>query len=608
MCGIVGYIGKKNAVPILIDGLKKLEYRGYDSSGIAIYSNNHIIIEKSKGRLTNLEEKIENKNFNSHLGIGHTRWATHGEPSDLNAHPHTNTEETIAVIHNGIIENYLELKNFLESECNIKLKSETDTEVIAHLIDYYFEGNLLDAVYKAVHRMEGAYAIGVICKNEPDKLIAVRKDSPLIIGIGENENFIASDIPAILKHTKNILLVENNEFVEITKDTIQIYDNLKRTVDRKPFEVTWDIESAEKEGYEHFTLKEIHEQPKAVLNTLNHNLKNGKINFENLKITKEELQAFDKIYIIGCGTAYNAGLIGKYALKKFAGINAICDIASEFRYNDPLINEKTLVICISQSGETLDTLQSLRLAKEKGAKILSIVNIVGSSLTRESDYIFYTLGGPEIGVASTKIFTCQLLGFYLISLHFAKLLNKMNDDEISTYINELITIPNKIESILNNQDQIKKISSMQFNNESIFYMGRNIDMEIAYESSLKLKEISYINSFAIGAGELKHGTIALVKENTFVISFATQENLFDKMVSNIKEIKARGAHVLTVVKESSKNIENLCDEILKIPNTFDIFTPLLSIIPMQLLAYYISVMRGNDVDKPRNLAKSVTVE
>ena len=391
-----------------------------------------------------MKKKIENKDFNSHLGIGHTRWATHGEPSDLNAHPHTNTEETIAVIHNGIIENYLELKNFLENECNIKLKSETDTEVIAHLIDFYFEGNLLDAVYKAVHRMEGAYAIGVICKNEPNKLIAVRKDSPLIIGIGENENFIASDIPAILKHTKNILLVENNEFVEITKDTIQIYDNLKRTVDRKPFEVTWDIESAEKEGYEHFTLKEIHEQPKAVLNTLNHNLKNGKINFENLKITKEELESFDKIYIIGCGTAYNAGLIGKYSLKKFAGINAICDIASEFRYNDPLIDEKTLVICISQSGETLDTLQSLRLAKEKGAKILSIVNIVGSSLTRESDYIFYTLGGPEIGVASTKIFTCQLLGFYLISLHFAKLLNKMNDYEISTYINELTTIPSKI--------------------------------------------------------------------------------------------------------------------------------------------------------------------
>lgn len=608
MCGIIGYVGKKNAVPILIDGLKKLEYRGYDSSGIAIYNDNSLLIHKSKGKLKNLENKIEGKTLYSNLGIGHTRWATHGEPSDVNSHPHTNTKETIAVIHNGIIENYLELKSFLQKNSQCVFKSETDTEIIAHLIDYFYKGNLFDAVYKATQKMEGAYAIGVICKDEPNKLIGVRKDSPLIIGIGENENFIASDIPAILKYTKDVLLIENNQFAEITKDEIKVFDNDKNEIKPKFFKVTWDEECAEKEGFDHFTLKEIFEQPKAVHRTLQHNIKNNEIHFENINITKDELKSFNKIYILGCGTAYNAGLIGKYALKKFAGINAMCEIASEFRYNDPIIDENTLVICISQSGETLDTLQSLRLAKEKRAKILSIVNIVGSSITRESDYIFYTLGGPEIGVASTKIFTCQLMGLYLLSLHFGNLLGKLNDDEVKSYINELISIPDKIQKLLDDNEKIKQIASEQFQNESIFYMGRNVDMEIAYESSLKLKEISYINSFAIGAGELKHGTIALVKDETFVISFATQEFLFDKMISNIKEIKARGAYVLTIVKDKCKDISDLYDKVLKIPYTLDIFTPILSIIPMQLLAYYISVMRGNDVDKPRNLAKSVTVE
>ncbi len=608
MCGIIGYVGKKNAVPILIDGLKKLEYRGYDSSGIAIYNDNSLSIHKSKGKLKNLENKIEGKTLYSNLGIGHTRWATHGEPSDVNSHPHTNTRETIAVIHNGIIENYLELKSFLQKNSQCVFKSETDTEIIAHLIDYFYEGNLFDAVYNATQKMEGAYAIGVICKDEPNKLIGVRKDSPLIIGIGENENFIASDIPAILKYTKDVLLIENNQFAEITKDNVKVFDNDKNEIKSKFFKVTWDEECAEKEGFDHFTLKEIFEQPKAVHKTLHHNIKNNEIHFENINITKDELKSFNKIYILGCGTAYNAGLIGKYALKKFAGINAMCEIASEFRYNDPIIDENTLVICISQSGETLDTLQSLRLAKEKRAKILSIVNIVGSSITRESDYIFYTLGGPEIGVASTKIFTCQLMGLYLLSLHFGNLLGKLNGDEVKSYINELISIPDKIQKLLDDSEKIKQIASEQFQNESIFYMGRNVDMEIAYESSLKLKEISYINSFAIGAGELKHGTIALVKDGTFVISFATQEFLFDKMISNIKEIKARGAYVLTIIKDECKDISDLCDKVLKIPYTLDIFTPILSIIPMQLLAYYISVMRGNDVDKPRNLAKSVTVE
>ena len=608
MCGIIGYVGKKNAVPVIIDGLKKLEYRGYDSSGIAVYSDDCIVIEKSKGNLSNLENKIEGKDLYSNIGIGHTRWATHGAPSDINAHPHTNSKNTIAIIHNGIIENYIKLKDFLENECKINLISETDTELIAHLIDYYFEGDIIEAVYKTVERLEGTFTLGIISKSEPEKLIAVRKDSPLIVGIGENENFISSDIPAILKHTRDIILIENDEFLEITKDDVKIYDKFKNPIERKPFKVTWDIESAEKEGFSHFTLKEIYEQPKSFSNTLNHHLLDGKINIDNLNITKEELESFTRIYIVGCGTAYNAGLIGKYAFRKFANIDVVCDISSEFRYNDSTIDNKTLVICISQSGETLDTLQSLRLAKNKGAKILSIVNIVGSSITRESDYVFYTLGGPEIGVASTKIFTCQLLSLYLISLKFGQLLGKIDDNELKTNIDELKTIPNKIQSILDKHEDIKKIALSQYNNDCIFFMGRNIDMEIAYESSLKLKELSYLNCFAIGAGELKHGTISLINEDTFIITIATQKRLFDKILSNVKEVKARGANVLIVVNEDAENVESYSEDILRIPNTFDIFTPILSIIPMQLLAYYIATNRGNDVDKPRNLAKSVTVE
>lgn len=608
MCGIVGYIGTKNAVPILIDGLAKLEYRGYDSAGIAVYNESSVFVEKSKGRLKNLEEKLESSHISGNIGIGHTRWATHGEPSYLNAHPHVNDDASIAVIHNGIIENYLEIKEFLLDECSVSMKTETDTEVIAHLIDYYYDGDLLEATYKAVHRMQGAYAIGVISKNEPDRLIAVRKDSPLIVGLGEHENFIASDIPAILKHTKDVLFIENNEFVEITKESVQIYDALKRKVAREPFHVTWDVESAEKEGFEHFTLKEIHEQPRAVQNTLNSNLKDGLVSPLNMNITKEILEGIDQIYIVACGTAYHAGLIGKYAMKKFAGIKVDCDIASEFRYNDPVINEKTLLIVVSQSGETLDTLQSMRMAKEKGARILSLVNVVGSSIARESDDIFYTVAGPEIGVASTKVFTAQLAGFYLISLHFAKLLGKMSDDAIREMTTELLEIPSKMEQVLEKQSEVQKIASSQFNNESVFFMGRNLDMDIAYESSLKLKEISYINSFAIAAGELKHGTIALIEKGTLVVSIATQDLLFEKMLSNIKEVKSRGAHIFAIAKEGHKTIDTVADEVFFIPKTSDILTPFLSVVPMQLFAYSVSLMRGNDVDKPRNLAKSVTVE
>lgn len=608
MCGIIGYTGSKNALPILIHGLKKLEYRGYDSAGIALLSQGSIFIEKSKGNISNLERKLSNIKLTSNIGIGHTRWATHGEPSDINAHPHTNSINTIAIVHNGIIENYIELKELLEKNFNIKLKSETDTEVIAHLIDHLWNGNLLSTLYKVTQKLTGSYALSVIAKDDPNKIIAVRKDSPLIVGVGENENFIASDIPAILKYTKNVILIENNEFVEITKDYINIYDESGNSIERESIEITWQVEEAEKENFDHFTLKEIHEQPKTLKNILNHNIIKNKLNIQNLNITEEELRNFNKFYIVGCGTAYNAGLIGKYIFRKFVGIDIICEIASEFRYNDPIIDDKTLVICISQSGETLDTIQSLRLAKEKGAKILSIVNIIGSSITRESDYIFYTIGGPEIGVASTKIFTCQLLALNLIALEFGKLLKFLNDNQIEKFLKELQTIPEKAQTILDNTQKIKDIAHKQFQNENIFYMGRTLDMDISFEASLKLKEISYINSFAIGAGELKHGTIALVNDKTFVVALSTQDKLIEKMIANTKEVKARGAKVLAITKETLKFPNDCCDELILIPNTLDIFTPLLSIIPLQLFAYYVSTFRGNDVDKPRNLAKSVTVE
>lgn len=608
MCGIVGYIGSKNAVPILMEGLSKLEYRGYDSAGIAIYTGGHICVEKAKGKLKNLEQKLADKHMEGTIGIGHTRWATHGEPSDLNAHPHVNNQHSIAVIHNGIIENYMEIKAWLRSHCGVELKSETDTEVIAHLVDYYYTDDLFEAVYQATDRLKGAYAIGVICKDDPTKLIAVRKDSPLIVGVAEGEHFIASDIPAVLKYTKDILLIENDEFVVLTADSVTIYDALKRVVTRDILQVTWDLESAEKEGFEHFTLKEIHEQPNAVSQTLKANMQNNLPNIEHIHITKEILLDINKIYVVGCGTAYHAGLLGASVLKKFAHLKVDCEIASEFRYNDPLIDKNTLVIAVSQSGETLDTLQSIRMAKTQGARILSVVNVIGSSITRDSDDVFYTLAGPEIGVASTKVFTAQLTAFYLIALEFARLLGHMDDASIGKFTAQLLTLPSKMQEILNRESELQKIASGQFNNEAVFFIGRNLDMHIAYEASLKLKEISYINSFAIAAGELKHGTIALIEKGTLVISIATQSHLFDKMLSNIKEVKARGAYTLSIAKQTATNIEEVSDEVFFIPDTLDILTPLLSVIPLQLFAYYVSLMRGNDVDKPRNLAKSVTVE
>jgi len=608
MCGIVGYVGTHKAVPYLIEGLSKLEYRGYDSAGIAVNVDHEIQVFKAKGRLRNLEAIID-ENMNSVVGIGHTRWATHGAPSDVNAHPHTNETQTIAVIHNGIIENYMEIKEWLIQDKHVSFKSETDSEVIAHLIDYYYEGDLLDAVYKAVDRMTGAYAIGVIAKQEPNRLVAVRKDSPLIVGLGESENFIASDIPALLKYTRNMLLIENDEFVDLTKDKVTIYNSLKQPIKRDIYEVTWDIDSAEKEGFEHFTLKEIFEQPKGVKETLMRRLNaNDEIVLEGVNLTTEMLSKINKVYIVACGTAYHAGLIGRRAIEMFAKIPVECDVASEFRYRDPFVDENTLFIAVSQSGETLDTLQSIREAKRKGARVLSIVNVVGSSVARESDDLLYTWAGPEIGVASTKAYTTQLVAFYLLALYMGRLNGKLDSQKYTEVINALKEMPDKISLVLDKSPEIQKLAASQFNNEKVFFMGRGVDCDLAYEGSLKLKEISYINSFAIAAGELKHGTIALIEDDTFIVALASQDKLYDKMLSNIKEVKARGAHVFAIAKEGNDQLIKTADEVFYIPATMDELTPILAVIPTQLLAYYVSALRGNDVDKPRNLAKSVTVE
>lgn len=609
MCGIVGYIGNNDAVPVLLEGLSRLEYRGYDSAGMAVHGDDGIIVRKVKGRLQNLADNVAESPLHSSLGIGHTRWATHGEPSVVNAHPHVNTKSSIAVIHNGIIENYMKLKEWLIAERGIEFLSETDTEVIVHLVDYFYEGDLLAAVNKAVEKMEGAYAIGVICHDEPDKIVAVRKDSPLIVGLGVNENFIASDIPAILKYTRNIYLIENDETVLLTKDNVTIFDKYGQTVKRDVYEVTWDVASAEKEGYEHFTLKEIYEQPKGVHDTLHRRIDaEGNVVLDGIKFTKEDLQNINKVYIIACGTAYHAGLVGKSVIEKLAKVPVITEVASEFRYREPFIDDKTLFIAVSQSGETLDTLAALRDAKSKGARILSIVNVVGSSVARESHDVFYTWAGPEIGVASTKAYTTQLVAFYLIALHMARTLGTMNDAEYKAFMEEFKSMSDKVEKVLGSKDVAQKLADEQFNNESVFFMGRGLDVDTAYEGSLKFKEISYINSFAIAAGELKHGTIALIDKGTLVVAVATQENLFDKMLSNIKEVKARGAYVVAVAQEGHEDIAKVADRVIWIPRTMDILAPILSVIPLQLFAYYTSVAKGNDVDKPRNLAKSVTVE
>jgi len=609
MCGIVGYIGSDNASDIIIDGLKKLEYRGYDSAGIALQKNGQILVHKYKGRIANLEAAIEGKDLYSHCGIGHTRWATHGAPSDVNSHPHTNGDGSIAVVHNGIIENYTELKEWLIAEHGVEFRSETDTEVIAHLVGLYYDGDLMDAVYKAAEKMRGAYAIGAICNKEPDKMVAVRKDSPLVVGLGEGCNFIASDIPALLRYVRKIYLIENNETVVLTKDEVKIYNADRKEVHRDVFHVTWDADAAEKEGYDHFMIKEIHEQPKGLYETLHRRLlEDDSIKLDGITITKEEIENLDKVYIVACGTAYHAGLIGKFAIERFARIPVEVEVASEFRYREPLINEKSLFIAISQSGETSDTLAALREAKSKGARVLSVVNVVGSSVARESDDVFYTWAGPEIAVASTKAYTTQLMCMYLIALHMAKEKGVMSQEEYLGYIRDLKEIPEKLKKILRSEKAIHEMAKDLYKTEQVFFIGRGNDSAVSYEGSLKLKEISYINSFAIAAGELKHGTIALIEKDTLVISLATQDHLFEKMLSNIQEVKARGAYVVGLAKEGNTEIEKQADRVIYIPECRDELTPLLSVVPLQLLAYYIAKLRGCDIDKPKNLAKSVTVE
>ena len=608
MCGIVGYLGKRQATEVLIDGLSKLEYRGYDSAGVAVNTGNELAIRKFKGRLAILAEDLQKDPIDGHLGIGHTRWATHGEPSDVNSHPHFNMDRTIAVVHNGIIENYLELRAELEAE-GVKFLSQTDTEIAAHMVSKYYEGNLLDAVYKATSRFRGAYALGVVCADNANELVAVRKDSPLVVGLGEDENMIASDIPAILKYTRNVYFLENGEFVHILGDKVTVLNENKEVVQKEVSEITWDVEAASKGGFDSFMAKEIYEQPKGVEDTLLRRLdENGRIKLDDIKITKEDLDKINKVYIVACGTAYHAGLVGKYAIEKFAKIPVIADIASEFRYSDPFVDENTLIIIVSQSGETADTLAALRDAKEKGARVLSITNVVGSSIARESDDIFYTWAGPEIAVASTKAYTTQLMAFYMIALNLAMTKGTITEEEYFKMIDILKEMPSKVEKVLECDKLVEEIAAEIKDKNDIFYLGRGLDYALAMEGSLKIKEISYMHAEAFAAGELKHGTIALIEEGTPVLAIATQEQLFEKMLSNMQEVKARGAKVIAIAKEHNKEVEKSADRVIYIPEVEDMFASITAVVPMQLLSYHVAKMRGCDIDKPRNLAKSVTVE
>ncbi|EPY2305227.1 glutamine--fructose-6-phosphate transaminase (isomerizing) [Clostridium sporogenes] len=608
MCGIVGYVGFRKASDVIVDGLTKLEYRGYDSAGIAVNDGKEIEFQKYKGRLNVLSENLESKPMEGTIGIGHTRWATHGVPSDVNSHPHLNMDETIAVVHNGIIENYMEIKEWLVSE-GVKFKSETDTEVIAHLVDHYYERDLLQAVFKAIKKLRGAYALGVVCKDNPEQLVAVRKDSPLIVGIGENENFIASDVPAILKYTRDVYFLDNGEVVTLEKNKVTIYNEKEEKITKEPFHVMWDVEAASKGGYDHFMIKEINEQPNGIKETLVRRLdEDGKIRLDDIKLTKEDLDEINKIYIVACGTAYNAGITGRYAIERFAKIAVETDVASEFRYRNPFIDDKTLIIVVSQSGETADTLAVVREGKEKGARVLAITNVVGSSIAREADDVFYTWAGPEVAVASTKAYTTQLVALYMIALDMGIKRGTITEEFYNDIINELKLIPEKVQKILDQHDEIKEIAKEIKDNEHAFYIGRGLDYNLSLEGSLKIKEISYMHAEAFAAGELKHGTIALIEENTPVVATMTQTDLFEKSISNIKEVKSRGAHVIAITQEGNKEAEQVGDRVIYIPRTNDILQSIIAVVPHQLLAYYVAILKDRDVDKPRNLAKSVTVE
>ena len=616
MCGIVGYIGKQKAAPILLAGLAKLEYRGYDSAGIAIMENGNIEVQKDKGRVSNLCEIKEIENLQGSIGIAHTRWATHGEPSKTNAHPHTDSKEEFAVVHNGIIENYVELRKELEGN-GYNFKSETDTEVIPNLIHYFYskdskndELKLVRAVKQATDKLIGSFAIEVLSKENPDIMVVVRKDSPLVIGKGYNENYIASDIPAILSYTKDFYLLENLEFAMLSRDSIRFFDKDLKEFNKKSDTITWNAMAADKNGYEDYMLKEIYEQPTAIRETIGTRVNEGTCKFDELNFTKEYLLGLNQIYIVACGTAMHVGLAVKSTIERLSKIHTEVDIASEFRYRKPLVDEKTLCIFITQSGETADTIAALKLCKEKGAKTLAVTNVIGSSITREADFSIYTHAGPEIAVASTKAYTSQITLLVLLAMYFAQILGTMEKQELENIIKEMLVLPNKLEEVLKISEQIKEIAKQMYKEKDVFYLGRGIDYATAQEASLKVKEISYIHSESYAAGELKHGTIALIEKGINVIGIMTDPNLVKKTVSNIEEIITRGAITTVVINEKIAQMldTSIFTNVVKVPETEEFLSPIITVVPLQLLAYYISKEKGLDVDKPRNLAKSVTVE
>lgn len=609
MCGIVGYIGTEEAAPILLDGLAKLEYRGYDSAGIAVYNGTDIQVMKATGRLKVLNEMSHGgAKLPGKMGIGHTRWATHGAPSDTNAHPHFNKDESIVVVHNGIIENYMKLKKLLEAR-GYQFASQTDTEVVAHLLDYYYKGDPLEAVIKVMQRVEGSYALGIMFKAHPGEMYSVRKDSPLIVGKCEHGNIIASDVPAVLKYTRDVYFIQNEEIAKLTPDSITFYNIDKEELEKESARIEWDVNAAEKGGYEHFMLKEINEQPKAVRDTLNPRIKDGRIVIEELGMTDEELKGIRKINIVACGSAYHTGVTAKYVFEGLARIPVEVDLASEFRYRNPILDEGTLVIVVSQSGETADSLAALREAKKHtGVRVLGIVNVVGSSIAREADHVMYTWAGPEIAVATTKAYSTQLIAFYLLAIKLAEVRGKLTEAQVGELIRELQRLPEQIEMLLANKERIQRFANRYVGARDIFFIGRGIDYAISLEGSLKLKEISYIHSEAYAAGELKHGTISLIEDGTLVTALLTQEDLYKKMISNIVEVQTRGAFVLAVTNVGNTDVEKVSDYVIYIPKTNPYFANSLAVIPLQIFSYYVAIARGCDVDKPRNLAKSVTVE
>ena len=609
MCGIVGYVGAQQAAPILLDGLTRLEYRGYDSAGVAIYDGAELKVAKAKGRLQVLSDLIQGgAAIPGTVGIGHTRWATHGAPSDVNSHPQVSRSGKIAVVHNGIIENYAALKQFLVDQ-GVPFASETDTEVVAQLIEYFYHGDLLQAVGRVLHRIQGAYALGILCADCPDQLIAVRRDSPLILGIGAGENFLASDVTALIRHTREVIYMEDGELAVLTREGIQCYNHFLQPVDKEISHVDWEIDAAEKGGYEHFMFKEIMEQPQALRRAVFPRIRDGEVYLEDFGLSDAYIRSLRKIYIVACGSSYHVGMVGKYSLERVLRIPVEVSLASEFRYRDPIVGEGTLVLVISQSGETLDTMAALRQAKKLGAQVLSIVNVVGSSIARESDVVLYTWAGPEIAVATTKAYTTQLAVLDLLGLYFARRLGTLEEEEYHAILQELLLLPAKMEQVLEHREDIQYYASQYFNHDSVFYIGRNLDYALGLEGSLKLKEISYIHSEAYAAGELKHGTISLIEDGTLVVALATYDALFDKAMNNVVEVKSRGADVLALTTQAHREaMETLASGLITIPDTHPMLLPSLGVVPLQLYAYYVALMRGCDIDKPRNLAKSVTVE